>query len=370
MSMKHTHGIGSRCASLFLAVMLLVAMAIVPASAADGLVVGGEDGVEQFTITKYLTKESTTMTPNVSFTFAVTPVTGVSENRSGIPVSDGVLNGVTVSATDSSADFKPNGTLDKNTVLSDTVTFDVNLAAFNNVPGIYKYTIQENTVTYGGITQDTNILNLYVYVENVNGKVQVAYVELVDPDANSEGTGTQEVKKDSFTNDYGSTHNTLFDLTLYKVVSGNAANMNQQFTFSVKVDGEADEQYYAQYGTYINGSFTAGSKSVVLESGTATPIELGDGEAIKIYGLDSNDAYTIVEQDNNSNGYKLKIDGEVSEDGIKNGVLDNDTVVKYENIKEAATPTGIIMSVAPYALLVVLAAGACVVFLRRRGAED
>ena len=40
--------------------------------------------------------------------------------------------------------------------------------------------------------------------------------------------------------------------------------------------------------------------------------------------------------------------------------------VEFTNDREASTPTGIVMNVAPYALLVVIAAAGCLVFLRKR----
>ncbi len=138
----------------------------------------------------------------------------------------------------------------------------------------------------------------------------------------------------------------------------------------MKIDGETGEQYYAVYGTYTAESdFTASENSVVLTSGVSSTITLGNNEAIKIYGLDSNDTYTIEEVDDNTNGYTLKINDVADEDGVTTGTISGDSTVKYENNKDASPPTGIIRDVAPYALLVVAAAGACVIFLRKRTAE-
>ena len=41
-------------------------------------------------------------------------------------------------------------------------------------------------------------------------------------------------------------------------------------------------------------------------------------------------------------------------------------VIEFNNNKESVTPTGIVMNVAPYVLLVVVAAAGCFVFLRKR----
>ena len=369
--MSKQHKILRRTAATFLATAMMASLTAVPALA-EPVESADNTGVTEgssFTITKYLTKEAKTMTPNVSFTFTVSTATVTNEVRNNIPVSSGIAGGVTVSDTDDSADFAPNETLDDSTQLSDTVTFDVNLTSFGGVPGIYKYTIEEDAVSYDGITKDNNVLNLYVYIQNTSdGGVEVAYTELVDPDGGEDGTS--ESKTDSFTNDYDSNGTQLYELTLYKVITGNAANRQDEFKFTVKVDGEMDEHYYAVYGTYTaEGGFVESENSVVLTSGTSSTITLGNNDAIKIYGLDSNDTYTITEVDDNTNGYTLKINDEEDEDGVTTGTISADSIVKYENNKDASTPTGIIRDIAPYALLVVAAAGACVIFLRKRTAE-
>ncbi len=366
--MKFTRKSMRRTAAACLSGALMLSMAAMPAFAQEG---GYEPSAgDSFTITKYLTKEATTMTPNVSFTFTVTPETETDNlgERGNIPVSAGVAEGVTVDRDNASADFAPDGTLDRNTVLSDTVGFKINTEVFTEFgPGIYKYTIQEDAVDHDGITKDDNVLDLYVYIQNGEAGLEAAYTELVDPDGGSEGG---EVKTDSFTNDYDKDGQQLHDLTLYKVLSGNAADMRDEFTFTIQIDGEEGEQYYAEVGTYTtDGEFAKGDAVIYLTAGEKTNVTLGHNDAVKIYGLDSDDAYTIEEISANTDGYKVEIDGTADDDGVTNGTISIDSVVCYENIKEASTPTGIAMTVAPYVLLVALAGGACFIFLRRRHAE-
>ncbi len=373
--MKLTRKSIGRIAASFVATAMLATMAIVPASAAP--VTGdGTNAVDSFTITKHLTKEDKTMTPKVDFTFTVNAATATNEKRNGIPVTSGVEGGVTVNDEDDSADFAPGDGLDNSTDLTDTVTFDVNLDKFS-LAGIYKYTIAEDEVTYDGITKDPNVLDLYVYIQtDASGSLKVAYTELVDPDG---GVGSTEetpveAKTDSFTNDYDSINKTaLHDLVLYKVVSGNAANMSEKFDFTVKIDGETGEKYYVEIGKYTEeGGFVATPNStMILTSGTASSsFKLGNGDAIKIYGLDSNDTYTIEEVNDNTNGYTLKINDIADDDGITTGTISSDTNVVYENNKNASTPTGIVMDIAPYAVLVVIAAAGCFIFLRKRHAKE
>lgn len=363
--MKHQHkNISRRLAAAVMAGAMMVSMVGMTAFAAPVT-----PDSTSFTITKNLTKEEKAMTPNVSFEFTVDEVTVSDKTRNGIPVSSGIDGGVTVSTSDDSADFTPNGSLNNNTSLSDTVTFDVNLNVFNGVPGIYKYQITENDVTYDGVTKDSNVLDLYVYIENdtVNGGVKVAYTELVDPDGSTDGG---ENKTDSFTNVY-----TTNDLILYKVLTGNAANMGEVFDFNVTIDGAEGEQYYVEVGTYqapAGGGdpvFTVNGTTEVLISGTSTEFTLGHNGAIKVYGLSADDSYTIEEEGGNTNGYSLKINDATDDDGITTGKISADSVIKYDNHKEATAPTGIAMTIAPYAIMVVAAAGVAFLFLRRRHSE-
>ena len=340
---------------------LLAGVTVMPAMAAPATG-DGKVPVTSFTITKNLTKEEKTMVPNTTFNFEVKAATaGVDETRNGIPVSNGIEGGITVT---SGAVFTPGEALDPSTTVTSTATFGVNGGSFT-LPGIYKYTITEVNGGYDGITYDSNVLDLYVYVQNVEeGQPIVAYTELVDPDA-TDG----QPKIDHFDNDYDSIDkDQLHDLVLYKVISGNSANMNEKFNFTVKIDGEAGEKYYVEYGTFGNGNFTKGEKTVILTSGSEATITLGHNEAVKVYGLDSDDAYTITEKNANTNGYILKINDadQKDGDGQTNGTISADATVKYENSKNATTPTGVIMNVAPYALMVVIAVAGVAVFMRKR----
>ena len=108
--------------------------------------------------------------------------------------------------------------------------------------------------------------------------------------------------------------------------------------------------------------------------------------------MSRNDKYTISERAANKNGYTttIKVNTvEVEEadwidgnnDGKKDGVSGNveakvsedntdaydvENEVLFTNDRDAVSPTGIVMNVAPYALLVVIAAAGCFVFLRKR----
>lgn len=332
-----------------------------------------------FYITKYLTKDAKTMVPNAKFEFDVTPVTGMQETtRNNVPLKSGIAGAVTADATEGTAVFAPGETLDQNTKVYDKVTFNINLDAFKAPEGtqepekygvgVYKYSIKEKDITgLTGITKDTNTLDLYVYIVNddTTGDLKVAYAELVDPNGGENGG---EVKMDSFTNQYDSVNN----LIVYKVLTGDAADMRDEFTFDVTISGEDGEKYYVEYGTYTvdedgTGTFTANNQTAIWTSGSQVSVKLHNNEAFKVYALDGNDTYTVTETAQSAAGYKVIIDDKESTTRQATGTLDNaDKVIEFENNKTSVSPTGIVMDIAPYALLVVVAAAGCFVFLRKR----
>lgn len=358
--MKHTHGIGSRCASLFLAVMLLVAMAIVPASAENEGVTGdGETGISSIPVSLVINTDGNTYAPKTDFTIEVsTGAEGAyNDGTSQVTVNAGIsggLSGCTITSAPNTA-----GEPSASYTLQGNLT--VNLTAFTGAtPGIYHYEVREKAGSYEGITYDSQAYDVYLYLMRTEGNVlYVGYAVCVN-----RATGTVAKAALTFTNDYGKTNDTTHDVTVEKVVTGDMANMSDTFTFSVSVNGATGEVYkvvYTQSGIVETTSVTSGS--------TINLDKIGNDDTIHIYGLSATDTYTVTETDNQ--GYTVSDDDTDSAAGTVDGTVAADNSQHtITNTKDAATPTGIIMSVAPYALLVVLAAGACVVFLRRRGAED
>jgi len=79
--------------------------------------------------------------------------------------------------------------------------------------------------------------------------------------------------------------------------------------------------------------------------------------------------YTVTEADYSGSGYKTYVDGVEKREAKGNATAD-DTVVTVKNEKNNTAPTGVIMTIAPYALMVVLAGAFAVVFLTRRNRAE
>ena len=256
---------------------------------------------------------------------------------------------------------------------SKTVTIDFSDVVFEDA-GIYRYKITEtetNTGVYPDITDDTNrerYLDVYVINDNEGG-YEVEYYVLLNTNAaapnGSDDYGVQN-KSEGFTNSYKT-----YSLSLDKVVSGTMGEKNRTFDFVVRFEGPANAEFtYNGTPVQLNGD-GQGSVEIKLADGT---------EAAVITGIPSTVKYTIEEIIDKGDGYTttFSVNGTGQEASVGNdktssgeitmGAQDNTVVVT--NTRDAVNPTGVVMSIMPYALMVALAGVLAFMFLRRRRTNE
>lgn len=110
---------------------------------------------------------------------------------------------------------------------------------------------------------------------------------------------------------------------------------------------------------------------------TATEVTLKHRQTFTIYGLSAGDKVEIVEDKANTEGYtttyatagKDQLYGDAVNYTSKVEVTGS-AYVKVINEKDIATPGGVIMTIAPYALMLVVAGAFAVVFLTRRNRAE
>lgn len=372
-----------RVASTIVATALLASVATVPAFALEnpdndkGQYTGGT-----FKIAKHLELAENTFAPNQTYTFNIAVGTATDDEKAK-GIEDGVAGAVPTTA---SATITANGTVDDNNVVSaltSELAVKIGEGGITHA-GSYKYTVteadtaDEGATVYDEVTYDQNVLVLYVHVKNdksAESGLSVDFVELVDPDAVE---GSQKI--DGFTNEYGTKtpDDKLYNVTLKKIISGNGANMQAKFGFTIKVDSEYDNSKWYVVDSDKDGDYKdeAEANWTELKDGIqSAEIQLGHEEQIIIVGLTNGDSYTINESDpgtgytttaTNNNGKITFTDGTLQ---FTASSLTADDTITYTNEKVEITPTGIVMNVAPYALLVVVAVAGCFVFLRKRN-ED
>lgn len=309
--------------------------------AAMGTTAMAAENPTNLTITKELIKEVNAYAPNTEFQFSIVPgAAGVTED--GMPITAGPEGGVSFAGGNDSVKFTDGvgqGSMEQ------TLSLVVNNGSFS-APGIYRYTVSEVKGNYEGVQYDETTKNFDVYV-NSDGDVY-AYTFTDAGAENGKGDGV-------FTNKYD--ENTgLGDLKITKEVTGNQGNKSQEFTFTIGVDGADGEQYHVVYGSE--------NTVVELNSGETKEIQLSDGETATIYGLSASDEYTVTEDDYSSQGYDTTINEQ--DTNTVTGTLSDAKEIKVVNDKEATTPTGIVIDIAPYVIMVAAAVVLGFAFLRKR----
>ena len=336
------------------------------------------------TINKDVTTDGMTMAPNTEF--AITVGTGRIAGNYKDPNGKtyyGVVAGDTTGVETTTAKFSPKDKDGNPVTLSDKYTsqftIDFSKVTFNNA-GVYSYTVTEADSKYDGIKYDTTTKDLLVFVVNkaYNKGLEVKNIILVDTDKNDTD---KKVKINTITNLYGTdtTKDSVHDLTISKEIKGSGANLSGAFTFNVNVEG-ADGEMYKVY--VVDGEKKS---EEYLTSKTSADFTVHNNTTIQICGLSENDKVTVKEAEAGKDGYTTtytttyaatetnKTSGSLdmlnestNDDAVTVKVSKDKATLKITNEKDFVTPTGVAMDVAPYALMVALAGGAAVTFLRKK----
>lgn len=342
-----------RVSAMAMASAMIVSVAAVNVGAAP-IIGDGKTDITSVPVGKTVTTDGYSYAPSTTFTFHVE--TGAAQDDfEGNVVYAGVAGGLTAGT---GATFSSDGaTLAE--AYTGTGSLNVDSSKFAE-PGVYHYIVTENqTPAHPGVTysQESYDVYVYVYADDDGTNLYVGHVVSVkDGD-----------KADlEFTNDY---ETKLHDLTIEKIVTGNQKNYNKEFSFTVKIDGDADGEYF-----YMT---VDGVKYATLTEGVSKTFTLKHGQIAKIYGLSDGDDYTVTEADYKSSGYKTTITGADTTETASNGqmltakgdVADGDDNVVFENNKNATSPTGIARAYTPYALVMAAASALGVLFFRKKREE-
>lgn len=331
---------------------------------------------QNVTIHKNIEKNEDLYVPYTDFKFTVESASGndLTTNTGNNTIYSGPEGGVKM--VDDTIQSRPAGSdIGLSSVsLSDTASLQVNTEVFTSgadaKPGVFRYIVRETAGSYEGVTYDNSAKYFDVFVDSSeNGTLSV--VAYTFTDWNNADSGKDD---GTFTNsyDYNKPGDDLNDLTIVKEVTGNQGNRNTPFEFTIKVQGAQGELYYM---AIIDTDATENPvMKYTLTSGKPEEFTLTDNQRAVIYGLSKTDTFEVTEESYTSDGYTttVNVDGDdVTQSGntVSGDAADNDVTVTYTNDKEGSTPTGIIMNIAPYIILVAFAGIAALVFLRRRNRE-
>lgn len=336
--------------------ILIIAFVMLAAStktyAAQAVQVSGN--TTSLTVTRNVNKVTNPVTNK--FTYTITPDANNPEN--------GAQNVPTSLEIDFNA-VAPDST---NTVTK-TGTINFSGATFSKL-GDYKFVVKEETssdATTYPVSEDE-----YTIVVQVRNELQdgVPTGNLVATLVSQAITGEGENQKKSdiiFPSDSEFTH-----ISLTKNVSGSLANTEEYFKFLVTVNGQQGDKYVISGQdasvTYKGNTITTSNEYVV---GQQNYVYLKAGQTVTIgqttAGLDQikvGATYQIVEQE--ATDYQTYIDGSSTnskDSGSKTTVAEaTGNATTFVNNKDESALTGVLFSIAPFALILAIAMIAIVVF--------
>lgn len=339
--------------------------------------------VTEFDLKKVVETDGNTYAPNETFTFNVSPGAAIPSqtitwtNAAGESVTNtdtvyaGLEDGLSIP---NGIVFTPDTTKNTAAAYEGTTKVTVKTSVFENKPGVYHYVVSEaipvEAERYEGIKYDNSQKDIFVYVTTTGGVESVICVE-------------NGQKKDLvFTNDYGKNGNndndSTHDITVTKEVKGNQGDLQKEFKFNVNVTPATTGEKYKVVKVDDNGETPL--KALPLDDGTSLEVSLKNGESVRIYGLSASDEYSIVEQNygtdegSTNDGYTTTAastvgDVTIVDNGSAGKLTVDGSAATVTNTKQITTPTGIILTFAPYILMVAAAGVLAVMFLRKKREE-
>ena len=173
-------------------------------------------------------------------------------------------------------------------------------------------------------------------------------------------------------------NDTTHDVTVKKRIKGGFANTSRSFNFAVTV--ESQDSKNERYKVEVLDKNGAVTETTFVDDRQGKNFSVSQDSGLRIYGLTKNDLVKVHETDGDD--YVMTVDPNMDNSFIKNIVKPNNNfktqfnVVKDKanfdviNTKEATTPTGIVMNIAPYAMMLAVAGGLGVVFMNRKKEEE
>lgn len=374
-------GFGKRLLTAAASLVMLATCAVtaMPAHAANV----APDGNLTFNFNKYLVMDENANVPNATFTFSIAAGSAVSaaDGNPAIYAGDDALRvtGTPTLSGNGEVSFDPDDSTfttvqgsDKVTITGtqkyakETVTVDFSNVDFN-APGIYRYVITEQASSNDGISNDaTSTRTLDVVVSYSNEEAQTLAVTnyILYPGTKTDAVNVDvDAKDDGFTNSY-----TTHDLTLAKNVTGNQGDRDKYFKFTVAITGADNGTVYtvdlsgAEATPTVDGVLQTNEAELTATNGSVNATYyLKHGQSIVIEGLTAATKFAVTEDDYTGDGYTTSYkltEGQTSATSGREIVATDmgtaDRKVTFINNKTGTVPTGILLDVAPYIVLVAL----------------
>lgn len=384
--------------AILMVTALIMSIAAISASAAGYTAINGTTT----SFKKAVVVESDANIPYETFSFTIESGTAQPATSSTVAVQAGpnpnsvVIGTASFVSTDNTTAGTPQDTTDTTKKYAEK-TVNVNFTGVTfNEPGIYRYLVKETAGTTAGMTYDNRTLSLDVYVIDNNGTLEVDEYVLhegqgtIGSNTTSGSDGT-DTKVGGFINS-----TTSHQIEFGKEVTGNQGSKDKYFAVKIQLTPDsthviADNSTFPLIMTRAekqptptaatNPSYTAEAMAEKnnLDVLTGNQLKAGhtfylkDGQYITVQGLPDGVTYTITETPEDYtqiNGITADVTGDADEvySDATSGTLTGDIKTGFTNNKQGVIPTGVLLTIAPFAIGILLF-GALIIFIiakRRR----
>lgn len=386
--------------AIIMVTALIMIVAAISASAANYTAVAGTST----SFNKYLIVDEDAEVPAVTFEYTIAPGAPIGPTNSTLSVFAGVGTPVVGTAAYAASDTKST-----TVATGDLVTLDsgenyvkkvVNIN-FESVsfpePGIYRYILTEKEISgVTGIQYDTQKSNdataktriLDVYVTDNDGALAVSSYVLHDTAAAVTNDVVQNAgdpvadKSDGFVNEYKTSN-----LEFGKEVTGNQSSKDKYFDFTLTI---ANALPNTAYTVDITGAeATSGSNPATIEAnagktnattittdatgGATVHYYLKDGQYVKVKGLPQAATYTLTENYEDyaqTLGITTAVSGKTqayaAPASTATAIGSDDVYVGFTNDKQGVIPTGVLLTIAPFAIGILLFGALIIFFIAKR----
>lgn len=382
-----------------MAIIMITAL-IMSIAAISGSAYTAVNGDATLSFNKFLIVDEDARIPAITFDYSIAPGSAIAATASSPAIIAGVGTPTIGSATFATGEstFNTAQTGDAVTLTNGqkyakkTVTVDFTNVAFNQ-PGIYRYVITEDTtntsnkaVSYDTQTTGTSGTRyLDVYVVDNNGTLSVSEYVMHDtaaiPNVANDADPASD-KSSGFVNEI-----TSHELSFGKEVTGNQGSKDKYFKYTLTIsNAQASTTYQVdltnaegtpvktdatKYATMSNpSSVTTGSHGVVTEY-----FYLKDGQYITIKGLPEGYLYELSEDSEDytsSNGIAAanNASNTAYSDPVANTTgVNSDVKTGFTNDRSGVIPTGVLLTIAPFAIGILLFGALIFFFIAKRRRE-
>ena len=363
--------------AILMVTALIMSFAIISTSAATTYTpIGGST-----TFVKNLVVDEDANIPDITFAYTITRGTPVAATSSTIEIlaSDvtasighaAFTNADTanaISGLPTDADPTNNPTAGKKYAQKNvTVTFPE--GSFTK-PGVYRYVISEVDGAKPGVTYDTSAryLDVFVVADPTTDALSVQSYELrstattigIDGDYTSE----PGVKSSGYTNTV-----TQYDFDFSKTIAGNQGDKNKRFTFTLSITNAIPGTYPVEAVDVVGNptSITIGTDGTF-----SATYDLTNGSTFKILNLNKN-AVCSVSEDAQDYTPSHTVDGGSTIGTNASGnitLADQDHSVAFTNTRNGIIPTGVLVTIAPFAIGILLFGALIIFFIAKRRREN